>query len=179
MSGTLRIQEATFLAAQGGDPAALNELLVQCRPNIHRYARFQCQRTSAVEDIVQEALIIVYRRIGTVQSPAALSAWLARIVGRLCLLPALMYMKGVEAIEGFADSAQLAAVPVDELRIDLVRALESLPPTHRDIILLRDMQELTIAEIAERLNLSTAAAKSRLHRARALVREYLLAKDPA
>ena len=59
--------------------------------------------------------------------------------------------------------------------MDLVRALESLPPSHRDIVLLRDMQEHTIAEIAQRLNLTREATKSRLHRARVLVREYLLA----
>ena len=175
MNAAVGIPEATFLAAQRGDPAALNQLLVQCRPDIRRYARFQCHRSSAVEDVVQEALIILYRRVGTVRSPAALGAWLARIVGRLCLLPALMFMKGMEDIGSLSDSAQLASMPVDELRMDLVRALESLPPSHRDIVLLRDMQELTIAEIAQRLNLTREATKSRLHRARVLVREYLLA----
>ncbi|MCW7539391.1 sigma-70 family RNA polymerase sigma factor [Aquabacterium sp. A7-Y] len=178
MKDLMRLREETFLAAQGGDPAALNELLAQCRPDIRRYARFQCQRSSAVEDVVQEALIILYRRVGTVRSPATLSAWLARVVGRLCLLPALMFMKGVEELDSLADSTRFATVPVHELRMDLVRALESLPAPHRDIILLRDMQQLTIAEIAQHLNLTREATKSRLHRARALVREYLLSKDP-
>jgi RNA polymerase sigma factor (sigma-70 family) len=65
-------------------------------------------------------------------------------------------------------------VPADELRIDLVRALESLPLPYRQVMVLRDMQELTMAEIAAELGVTVAAAKSRLHRARALVREYLL-----
>jgi RNA polymerase sigma factor (sigma-70 family) len=60
------------------------------------------------------------------------------------------------------------------LRIDLARALESLPAHYLEVVLLRDFEELTIAEIAARLGESVAAIKSRLHRARELVREYLL-----
>jgi RNA polymerase sigma factor (sigma-70 family) len=54
-------------------------------------------------------------------------------------------------------------------------APESLPPDYREILLLRDFEELTIGEIAQRLGITPAAAKSRLHRARTLAREYLLA----
>lgn len=61
-----------------------------------------------------------------------------------------------------------------ELRIDLANALESLPAHYLEVVLLRDFEELTIAEIAERLEENPPAIKSRLHRARELVREYLL-----
>ena len=54
-----------------------------------------------------------------------------------------------------------------------MRALESLPAMYREIVLLRDMEQLTIGEAAERLGLTREATKSRLHRARALLREYL------
>lgn len=60
------------------------------------------------------------------------------------------------------------------MRIDLANALESLPAHYMEVVLLRDFEELTIAEIAERLGESPPAIKSRLHRARELVREYLL-----
>jgi RNA polymerase sigma factor (sigma-70 family) len=56
-----------------------------------------------------------------------------------------------------------------------VSALESLPPHYREIILLRDFEELSIRELAQQLALTPAAVKSRLHRARQLMREYLLA----
>ena len=71
----MQVQEQTFAAAQGGDPIALEQLLVQLRPNILRYARRQCHASSAIEDVVQEALLILYRRVGTVRSAAALGAW--------------------------------------------------------------------------------------------------------
>lgn len=170
----MRIDEPTFTAAQAGDPMALERLLVQLRPDIRRYARYQCQRSSAIEDVVQEALIILYRRVGTVRTVSSLSAWLLKIVARLCMLPALMFMKGVETLNSVEDSASFAKMPVDELRVDLVRALESLSSTHREIILLRDLQEMTISEIAGHLCITREATKSRLHRARAMVKEYLL-----
>jgi DNA-directed RNA polymerase specialized sigma24 family protein len=168
------IQPHTFALAQAGDPQALDQLLRQIRPDIRRYARYQCARSSSVDDVVQEALIILYRRVGTIHSIYALGGWLATVVARLCMLPALLLLRGAEDLAQLDNSAHFATVPVDELRIDLVRALESLPLPYREIIVLRDMQELTMAEIADRLGISREAAKSRLHRARTLVREYLL-----
>ena len=168
------IHREVFAAAQTGDRAALEVLLVRLRPDIRRYARFQCHRSSVIEDVVQEAMIVVYRRIGTVRNLDTLGVWLSRVVARLCALPALMLMRGIEELGSVDQSAYFARMPVDELRIDLSRALESLPPQHREIILLRDFEELTISEIASRLDLTREATKSRLHRARLLVREYLM-----
>ena len=72
-------------------------------------------------------------------------------------------------------NAQLATHSDEALRIDLIHALESLPGHYREIVLLRDFEELTLREIAARLALTPAATKSRLHRARELVRDYLIA----
>lgn len=167
---------ALFAAAQAGHPAALERLLRELQPDIRRYARRQCHRSSSIEDVVQEALIVLYRRVGSVRDPLALPSWVLRVVTRLCMLPVLRLMRGAESLEGRDDDAQFAnfaRMPIDELRLDLVRALESLPAMYREIVLLRDMEQLTIGEAAERLGLTREATKSRLHRARALLREYL------
>lgn len=168
---------AVFAAAQAGDPAALDTLLRTLQPDIRRYARRQCHRSSSLEDVVQEALIVLTRRVGSVRDPVALGAWIFRMITRLCMLPALgLAARGTEALTDRHDvqvAAHFARQPVDELRIDLVRALESLPAMYRDVILLRDMEQLTIGEAAERLGITREATKSRLLRARALVREYL------
>jgi len=116
----------------------------------------------------------VYRRVGTIRSPAALAGWLLTVIARLCMLPALMLMRGVEELASLEESRELAKVPPDELRIDLINAIESLSPSHREVLLLRDLEDLTIGEIAGRLGVTREAAKSRLRRARTLVREYLL-----
>src|SRR3954466_12523138 len=90
------ITAATFAAAQAGDPAALALLLRQLQPGARRYARYQCHRGSAIEDVVQEALIILYRRVGTVRDAGALAGWMFRVIARLCMLPALALMRGLK-----------------------------------------------------------------------------------
>ena len=175
MTALARVSDDLLLAAQSGDRHALTQLLVALQPDIRRYARRLCHRTSVIEDVVQEALIVVYRRVGTIRSPAALAGWLLTVIAaRLCMLPALMLMRGVEELASLEESRELAKVPPDELRIDLVNAIESLSPSHREVLLLRDLEDLTIGEIAGRLGVTREAAKSRLRRARTLVREYLL-----
>lgn len=176
-----RLDGALFAAAQAGNPAALERMLRELQPDIRRYARRQCHRTSSVEDVVQEALIVLYRRVGTVRDPLALAGWVLRVVTRLCMLPVLGLMRGAESLSDRDEAAHFAAMPADELRHDLVGALESLPEPYREIVLLRDMEQLTIGEAAERLGITREATKSRLHRARALLREYLQAdgsKEP-
>ncbi len=169
----IALDRAMFTAAQAGDPVALDRLLRLLQPDIRRYARRQCHRSSAVEDVVQEALIVLYRRVGTVRDPLALAGWVFRMVTRLCMLPVLGVMRSTEELTERHEAEYFARMPTDELRIDLVRALESLPDIYREMILLRDMEQLTIGEVAARLHITREATKSRLHRARMLVREYL------
>jgi RNA polymerase sigma factor (sigma-70 family) len=168
-----RVDGSVFAAAQAGDPQALECLLRELQPDIRRYARRQCHRASAVDDVVQEALIVVYRRVGSVRDPLALGAWLMRMVTRLCMLPVLGFLRSTEQVSERHEAEHFARLPVDALRLDLVRALESLPAMYREVVLLRDMEQLTIGEAAGRLGLTREAVKSRLHRARALLREYL------
>lgn len=170
----MRADTEVLRAAQAGDPAAMRTLLVQLRPDIRRYAAYQCGRATALDDVVQEALIIVNRKLGSVNDLAAFGGWLARVVTRLCLLPPLRLLRAAESLLTIEERIEFSARPADELRADLVRALDSLPTDYREVIVLRDFEELTIAELAARLGLSIAATKSRLHRARALVREYLV-----
>lgn len=169
----LNVDTDLFTAAQAGDRAALERLLTQLRPDIQRYARFQCYASSSIEDVVQEALIVVYRRVGGIRSAAALGAWLVRVVARLCGLPVLMFMRIVEELKTIEDSARFAHVPVPQLRLDVARALAALPENYRQIILLRDFEDLTIREIAGRLTISGEAAKSLLRRAQAATRKHL------
>jgi RNA polymerase sigma factor (sigma-70 family) len=174
-----RVEGAVFAAAQAGDPAALERLLCELQPDIRRYARRQCHRSSAIEDVVQETMIVLYRRVGSVRDPLALTGWVFRVVTRLCMLPVLGLLRGAEQLTERHEVEHFARMPAHELRLDLVRALESLPAMYREVVLLRDMEQLTIGEAAECLGITREATKSRLHRARALLREYLQPQVPA
>jgi RNA polymerase sigma factor (sigma-70 family) len=174
----IRVDATLFAAAQAGDPAALDRMLRDLQPDIRRYARRQCHRTTAIEDVVQEALIVLYRRLGNVRDPLAVAGWILRVVTRLCMLPVLGLIRGAEELTERHEAEYFAQMPKDELRIDVVRALESLPEIYREVILLRDMEQLTITEAADRLQITREACKSRIHRGRALLREYLQGDEP-
>lgn len=173
----MRADTELLRAAHAGDPTAMNALLIQLRPDIRRYATYQCGRASAIDDVVQEALIVVNRQLGGVQNLPAFGGWLARVVTRLCLLPALRVVQTGEKLLRMEEQVDFSTRPAEELRQDVARALDSLPEAYRAAIVMRDFEELTIAELAARLELSVPAAKSRLHRARAMVREYLVGTE--
>jgi RNA polymerase sigma factor (sigma-70 family) len=171
----MQFDSAMLTAARNGDPQAMHALLVALRPDIRRYARYQCGRATAIDDVVQETLIIVNRRLGSIHNLAAFGGWLARVVARLCLLPPLQLLRATESLLHVENNVNFSSRSTDELRIDVARALESLPESHREVLVLRDFEELTISEMAQRLTITREATKSRLHRARAMVREYLVA----
>jgi RNA polymerase sigma factor (sigma-70 family) len=163
------------MAAQLGDSAALHRLLLASRIDARRYARRHCQ-SSDIDDAVQEALLILAAKISALKAAAAFSGWLFTIVRRECrkLARAVVHH---ESLEDDRVESYLAEKTDMALRLNLSLALESLPSHYRQVILLRDFEERTIAEMAGALNEGPAAIKSRLHRARALVREYLLSHD--
>jgi RNA polymerase sigma factor (sigma-70 family) len=166
------VSPLVFAAARSGDSTALAQLLQVAQPDIRRYAQRSCT-ISDVDDAVQEVLLILSRYVMTVRHAAALSAWLFRVAKRECRRLARSTLRldpwEESKVDAFVDSRS-----PERLRLDLTAALESLPAHYRDIIVLRDFEERTIGEIAERLGISRAAVKSRLHRARQLTREYLL-----
>lgn len=159
-------------AARLGDPSSLDSLLRLCQPDVRRYAFRHCL-VSDVDDAVQEALLIVAHRLRSLRAVAAFSGWLFQIVRRECRRLERRVFR-LDPYDEEKMEAWLASTPDEGVRLDLVSALESLPTHYREIILLRDFYEMTIGEIACRVRLSIPATKSRLHRARELVREHLL-----
>ncbi|WP_447502663.1 RNA polymerase sigma factor [Aeromonas caviae] len=165
-------KENLILSAQTGDHAAISRLLAVCHADARRYARKHCH-ASDVDDAVQESLMVISRKVSGLKSVAAFSSWLFTVIKREChRLERMMFKQ--DPLEDDVAEQQLANRSDESLRIDLANALESLPAHYLEVVLLRDFEELTIAEIAERLGEQPGAIKSRLHRARELVREYLI-----
>lgn len=161
-------------SASAGDPDAIAELLSAAQVDIRRYARRTCRTASDAEDALQETLIILYRRISTLREAVAITGWLFTIVHRQCLRLGRSILGAPADHYEIALERRLTDMPLHDLRLDLARAIESLPARYREVVLLRDIEELTINEIATRLEASREAVKARLHRGRALLREYLL-----
>ncbi len=170
-----RAQPQLIDAARQGDVAAITELLAVCQPDLKRFARRTCSTSEDAEDAVQIALWQLYRKVGLLRCAATFTTWMFRIVERECYR---LYRRarGTEPLDEVLeqDFPAAPALPTD-LKLDLARALERLTPPYREVLLLRDVHELTAPEVAAQLGLSLEAVKSRLHRARAQVREHLLA----
>lgn len=159
-------------AAQTGSAEAISRLLIVCQADVRRYAHKHCH-SSDVDDAVQEALLIISRKVKGLKAAAAFGSWVFTVVKRECgKLHRAMFRHN--QLDDDGAEQQLAKRSEESLRLDLAAALESLPAHYLEVLLLRDFEELTIAEIAERLGEQSSAIKSRLHRARLLVREYLL-----
>lgn len=161
-------------AACGGDAAAVEKLLVVCQPDLRRFARRACSTTEDAEDAVQIALWQLYRKIGALRTAATFASWLFRIIERECYR--LFHARDrLQALDQSLD-AVLRQEPLPlALRKDLVAAITMLPEPYRQILILRDIDELSASEAADQLAISIDAVKSRLHRARAMVRDHLLA----
>jgi RNA polymerase sigma factor (sigma-70 family) len=159
-------------SAQGGDAAAITSLLAAAQPDIRRYARATC-RTADVDDAVQDALCLLHRHVASLRVVSAFSGWMFAVVRRECLKLARKTRGQSVAVEEIEDDLRFSSRPDIELRLDLGAAITSLPEHYRVVIVLRDLEELTIAEIAERLATTRETIKARLHRGRTLVREYL------
>ncbi len=169
-----RYPDQLVVAARAGDRSAIAELLELTQPDIRRYARRSCRTTGDAEDAVQETLLVLSRHLAGLKEAARLSAWLFTVVRRQCDRLARA-MLGRESLEAARDDERLILRPAAELRIDVAGAIQSLPEHYRTVVLLRDLEELTIDEIAARLDATREAVKARLHRARQMIREYLLA----
>jgi RNA polymerase sigma factor (sigma-70 family) len=168
----LKIGPDMMRAASDGDRKALAQLLAIAQPDIRRFAKRTCRSSSDVDDAVQEALWLLTRRVGTLRAVGSFSAWLFAIVRRECLRLARR-LRPNESLDDHANDL-IAQRSDADLRLDLSAALQSLPEHYRSVILLRDVEELTVGEIAGALGLTREATKARLHRARGLVREYLV-----
>ena len=162
-------------AAQTGDAASIGRLLAVCQADARRYARRHCQ-ASDIDDAVQESLLVISRKVHGLKAAAAFSSWLFTVIRRECRRLERLMLRH-DPLDDEVAEHQLADRSDAALRIDLANALESLPAHYLEVVLLRDFEELTIAEIAARLAEPPGAVKSRLHRARELVREYMLTPD--
>lgn len=155
-----------------GDAHALNLLLLVCQPDIRRFARRTCSTTEDVEDAVQFTLWQLHKKIGTLKTISSFTSWLFRIIERECYC--LFKVRQSKNIETRADIDKLSASSADiDLKIDLTNAIISLPLIYRQVLILRDIQEYSTPEVAEKLGITVEAVKSRLHRARLMVKEKI------
>ncbi len=168
--------------ASSGDPAAMERLLTGVQEVAWRFSVAVCGHADDAEDAMQEALLKTYRYTSSIRQPEAFRPWLHRTVKNACLMNRRKRIHEPRRLESLdharsgADGAvldppdpgqnpeQLAAN--SRLRDRLQAALRRLPPSHRAIVFLREMQGLSTRDVARVMGISEANVKTRLSRAR-------------
>lgn len=162
------VSEQLVEAAQRGDLESITAVVHGAHPHVRRFADHLCASPQDAEDAAQEALIVLYRKIGSLRATAALASWMFRIVRNECLR---RVRRGRDEVPdpGLAASAEDEALR----RLDAERvaeAIRALPELQRRVLVMRDVLGQPGRTVADGLGLSTAAMKSHLHRARTAVR---------
>jgi RNA polymerase sigma-70 factor (ECF subfamily) len=174
---------------QAGDSAAVADLASAYAPKIHQLAFRYVKNWEDAEEVTQDVLMKVYRKIDAFRGDAALSSWIYRITfntamsrlrtGRAArqseqvqeVTNELGGRAPIEAIDwsSMADDEALRA----ELRKRLIEALKYLPSVYRIPVLLRDIRGLSTEEASAVLHVKPQTLKSRLHRGRLILRQHL------
>ncbi len=166
--------------AQAGDDTAFTELLARHRASCMKLALSILRNREDAEDEVQSALWKAYQHIGGFQQDARFSTWLTRIVVNQCLMRirknkrARMFHIDDVQIGDEIGTLELAdsrgtpegAVGQSEVNGVIETEIRRIPPLLRNVFMLREVQQLPMAVVAEQLGITVAAAKSRLLRAR-------------
>jgi RNA polymerase sigma-70 factor (ECF subfamily) len=165
------------LRAQCGDRVALEALLRAVRPSLLRYASSVVGADDA-EDLIQEVLLLIYRKLGGLQNVDVFRPWLFRIASRATFrhlkkrerLPTVV---GEELLDELPGDVTLPAV--DESR--LAAMLAAVTPASRAVLALHFREEMTLAEVAAVLEIPIGTVRSRLAYGLATLRKQLTVRS--
>ena len=159
-----------------GDQSAWESIVRMYRRKVFNVAYKFVGRHDQAEDLTQDVFLKLYKSLDTFDRRANFQTWLISVSRNLCIDHYRAVRKERETINRDVDPADFAPVSTDPRaaslleqrdRVRLLRqALDTLAPTLRTAVMLRDIQELTYQEIADKLHLPEGTVKSRINRGR-------------
>jgi RNA polymerase sigma-70 factor (ECF subfamily) len=168
-----------------GETAQFEELMRRYNQRVYRVARAIVKNESDAEDVMQQAYLNAFTHLGQFAQRAKFSTWLTRIVIHEALGRRRRARPGEQTSESEDDAMSRieSAGPsperqayASELKRLVEESVDALPDSYRAVFMLREIEGLSTAETAEGLDLGEEAVKTRLHRARAIVRRELFAR---
>lgn len=177
--------------AQSGDTEAFDALVIRYQDRVYSYARRMLRDPETAAETAQDCFLRAYRYLGGFKGDSKFSTWFYTVVTSTCRNAAAYHGLRDRRRESPAPSGEndFSPDPLDrapdssfaphalaergDLRASIVRAIESLPEQHRQIIVLKDINEFSYEQIAVILKCRLGTVKSRIARARALLREKL------
>jgi RNA polymerase sigma-70 factor, ECF subfamily len=186
LTGERILSEKEAIArAKRGDALGFERLYQLHRARVYALCLRMTGNLAEAEDLMQDAFLIVFRKIGSFRGDSAFSTWLHRIAINVALMRRRRRTSLETSLEENSEPGNDRAGPIERLggddlflpglidRLQLERALEQLRPFHRLVVELHDVQGYKHNEIAKMLDCSIGDSKSRLHRARARLRQLL------
>jgi RNA polymerase sigma-70 factor (ECF subfamily) len=182
---------ALVKSAATGDRDAMERLLMRAQEVAYRFSLLVCGHPEDAEDVMQDALLKTYRYVGHIAEPDSFRTWLYSTVRNACLMKRRRHVgepahfvsleQGVAEPDGTTTPVDVTdqSRPVDQQLIDvsmdgrLREALKALPPSYRMIVVMREIEGLSTREVASVAGISEANVKTRLHRARLMLRRHL------
>jgi DNA-directed RNA polymerase specialized sigma24 family protein len=158
--------ESLVRGAQRGDAVALESLIRELAPYVGRICGAIALDDG--DDALQESMVAIVRNIGTLREPAALRGWARRIAVRESIR-ITRARRPVPVDPGLLGA--IVSVRDGSGDADIRAVLETMSPEQRAVLVMRDVDGLSEAEMAEVLGVATGTVKSRVHRARAAFRE--------
>lgn len=181
--------EAELIArATHGDGAAFEAIMRRHNQLLFRTARSIVRNDADAEDVVQESYLRAWRALGTYRAESKLSTWLVRIttneaLGRLrrksaqvIPLEAAMMSSEPETLAALTEEPERGpeqAVQRSQMRKLVEARIDVLPEAFRTVFMLRAIEEMSVEEVAQALEIPEATVRSRFSRARSLLRESL------
>jgi len=173
--------------AQAGDQQALNEVLRRSYEQIHRWAISLTGDPDDADDVTQDVLILLHRRIGQYRERSQFTTWLYRVTRNAAGDHFRRSSRRERAVkrstEEVGDASYQKGTQLDELHAsdvaDLVRTLfADLPDRQREVFDLVDLQDWRPAEVSQALDMKPVTVRAHLHRARRTIRKRILERHP-
>ena len=175
--------DETVTAAQSGCPQAFNDLVKATYNDTYSLALRLVGNAEDARDVVQDTYLRAFRAISRFRGESAVGTWLFRITSNCAhnvirrRRPTEPLVEANTPIDDDPSHDPAAAAEGSELRSRLLAALATLPAKLREVVELRELADLSHDAIAKQLGITESAAKVRLHRARAKLREHLFGGD--
>jgi RNA polymerase sigma factor (sigma-70 family) len=176
-------------SAQRGDREAFRHIMQRCNQRLFRVARGVIDDNAEAEDVVQQAYLHAFEQLAGFRGDAMLLTWLTRIVlneaqGRLRQRRPTVDVQQIEASQldddrviqfpsKFGNEDPAATAAREQIRRMMEHAIDALPEAFRIVFVMREIEECTVEETAASLDLRPETVKTRLHRARRLLRTAL------
>ena len=182
--------EAELVAhAREGQQDAFRSIMQRCNQRLFRIARGVVRDDNEAEDVLQEAYVRAFENLDGFRGDSSLFTWLTSVTlnearGRLRKRRPTVDVRAIESAQQsgaqiiMLNSASAAESPESsaarsQMRLLIEQAVDQLPDPFRIVFIMREMEELSVEETAASLNVPSATVKTRLHRARRLLREEL------